>query len=230
MAKYNEIKKDFQYTYEYLSTINFQKLVMESSTKDFLRQIHKAAYIFDIWRIGLEKRHKENIFIDEIFSSFVQIMYISILKDDKILYMLYRNIIDNLIKICKENYPITNDYTIDVLIELQKVNKNNEVIAKAFERILTLYKICCGYVHSADEKYLKLNACLKEYSNLDIKLLNQCSNHFCMLAKNVNYIFIFVYDEIYETQFAPKEKQLINSFCDKDVLKKIFLLKYGVQY
>lgn len=230
MAKYNEVKEDFQSTYKYLSSINFEKLVMESSTKDFLRQIHRAAYILDIWRIGLEKVHKENIFVDEIFSSFVQIMYISILKDDKILYMLYRNIVDNLIKVCKENYPITNNYTIDVLTELQQINKNNEVVTKAFEKILTLYKICCGYVHSTEEKYLKLDTCLKEYSSLDIKILNQCSNHFYMLAKNVNYILLFMYDEIYETQFTPKEKQLINSFCDTDVLKKIFLIKYGVQY
>lgn len=230
MGKNNEIKRDFQCTYNYLSNLNFERLVMENATRDFLRQIHKAAYIFDIWRIGLEKANKNNVSIDEIFSSFVQIMYICVLKDDKILYMLYRNVIDNLIKVCKERYLVTNSFTIDALIDLQKINKDNEITSKAFESILTLYKISCGYVHSTEEKYLKLDTCLKEYGSLELSIFDQCNKHFCTLAKNINYIFLFMYDEVYEMQLNPKEKQLINSFCNKDILKKIFLIKYGVQY
>jgi hypothetical protein len=49
-------------------------------------------------------------------------------------------------------------------------------------------------------------------------------------VRSLSYIFIFLFEDIYDKEFAPEEKQLIHFFCNKEDLREIFYIKYGVKY
>lgn len=232
MLAKKEIQEDFNEMYELLLNYDYKSRIADEIIKDYLKSIHKASYIFCIWKVNFKKVGINYTFIDEIVSTFVQIIYTTAYRDIKILYMLYRNIIDNFIKICKDKMEISTKYTLEafeIILDKEQV-KNNELLSDSYRKILNLYKNSCGYVHSQDEKYMIFNECIKNYNQDNDEELKKSVKEFYNLIKNINYIFIFLFPEIYDKEFLPEEKTLIHFFCSKDDLKKIFFYKYGVRY
>jgi len=227
-----EIQSDFDEMYKLLMEYDYKARISDELIKEYLKSIHKASYIFCIWKINFEKVSLDYTYIDEIVSTFIQIIYTTVYRDVKILYMLYRNIIDNFIKVCKDRLSITCKYTLEafeIILDKDEI-KDNRILDDSFRKILNLYKVSCGYVHSQDEKFLSFNEGIKNYNLNNKEDLKRSVKEFYNLIKNINYIFIFLYEEIYDKEFTPEEKQLIHFFCNREDLREIFYIKYGVRY
>jgi len=226
------IQEDFDKMYEYLLEYDYKANVSNNETWNELRHLHKAAYIFFLWKIELNKNDIKYPFLDEIISTMIQIIYISIYRDVKILYMLYRNTIDNFIKISKKYHNIEgNKYTVQIFEDIFSTQfvKENSVLKNSFEGILSLYKTSCGYVHSTDKKFFSLNYSVRNYNNSNTNEFKKCTNDFYSLMKNFNNILIIYNRDIYEN-LSLNEKRLINWFCNKKDLKKIYKYFYDVNY
>ncbi|SDL09194.1 hypothetical protein [Natronincola ferrireducens] len=232
MLAKKEIQEDFAQVHDFLLNYDYKEKISDPLIEGYLKSIHKASYIFYIWKINFQKEGIDYNNLDEIVSTFIQIIYTTVYKDVKILYMLYRNIIDNFIKICKKEWKIDSQYTLQSFEDILKIEdvKNNSVLDGSFRKILHLYKESCGYVHSQGEKFMSFNEGIRNYNIDNYKALNKSVTDFCNLIKYINYIFIFMFEDIYEEKFVPEEKQLIHFFCSKSTLKEIYYQKYGVKY
>lgn len=226
------IQHDYEKIHSYLLEYNYKAIIEDDELKLRLKQIHKAAYIFYIWKIGLRENGITNNYIEEIISTFIQIIYVSIYKDVKILYMLYRNIIDNFIKVCRSFHGIDDyRYTLQVIEEIINLPlvASNTVLINSYRSILNLYKICCGYVHTTREEYFSMHDSVRGYSTAKGVDFIKCVNDFYNLIKCINYILMIYHKNVYE-HMRPEEKSLVNYFCNKKELKKIYSYFYGVKY
>jgi hypothetical protein len=226
------IKKDFKSMYDYLITFDYKSILLDEELKLELKQVHKAAYVFYIWKIELNKKGIESVHFDEIISTLVQIIYVSIYKDIKILYMLYRNIIDNFSKLLRAYFNMDNKlYTLQIFEQVldKPCTKNYSFLENSYQSILNIYKFSCGYVHSTNEKFLSLNDSVRNYGSTLNESFKKSIRDFCNMMKNINYILIFLFRNIYD-QLDFKEKKLINSFCNKKQLKIIYKLLYDVDF
>ncbi len=226
------IQEDFQKMYTHLTEYNYSAILMEHEMSLELKHIHKAAYIFYLWKIELNKNGTNSEHLNEIISTFTQIIYVSIYKDIKILFMLYRNIIDNFIKLIREYFTLdSNLYTLEIFQNVMEHSSTKRylILAQAYNRILHVYKIGCGYVHSTEEKFLSLHENLRFYLEGENREFKKCIKTFCDLIKSINYILIYYYQDIYET-FSVNDKKLVNYFCNKKDLRTIYKDLYGVNY
>lgn len=230
------VQQDFKRMYKYLMEYDYIRDLKNESILLGLKQVHRASYIFLLWRMHL-KNNKINYdnTLEEIASTIVQVIHILVYRDVKILYMLYRNIIDNFVKYSRNYLKLAPEtYTLQVfekILDEPKI-KNNHILYSSYTNILNIYKFCCGYVHSTRHEFLSLSKGLIDYIRCDErkeKKFKKCVNDFILLLKNINYIFICYYSDIYEN-FSIEERQIINWFCDKEVLKKIYSYLYDTYY
>ena len=95
-----KIEEDFNSIKAELNKINYKSLLTDEAILN-IKKVHKVSYGICIWRIYLNENNDLNIMqyaLDEIFSTYVQAIYMIPFNDNKILNFLARNIIDNLMK------------------------------------------------------------------------------------------------------------------------------------
>ena len=224
MKKNEHLKKDSKLCYEYLSDVYKSAI----DNKDFNR-IHKIAYIY--LELGnLLDGDESKKFYSEIQSNIIYMLYSIKTITEKTACMLNRNTIDNLLRICKLKYNLSNDfrkmYIEDKFKTIKNYNSYNEIFAycKNIDYLLNEYKNACGYIHSTKDKYLDLCENLMEYTSY-----NPNYNNLDKFYKRILFILLVVYEMDLKNKSFEK-KSIVRSYLERNDLKEYLNYFYNANF
>lgn len=223
----NKIKEDFLKVEEEIKMIDYNVIINEKVTLN-LKHIHKITYTMCIWKAFLsESKYDEKIkiSISEIFSTYIQILYIIPLKDVKILKLLERNIIDNFIKIMKIRNKITERETEEVFDKIMSLNGDKEY-TDSIVLIKRFYKDSSNYVHSTNEENCSLIDGVKRYVTTGNSDLDNIVTDLFRLGKCINYILILIFSDIYSQQMNRINRDILLQSVDNSKKAKISSIFY----
>lgn len=189
MNMYKDLKEDAHQCYLYL-----QELSSDNNDRIYFNKIHKIAYSY-LQLNNILNDDESKIYYQEILSNIICMLYSYKTLSEKIINMLNRNTIDNILRICRLKYKFTDEfrkkYIEDKFKMIKQHNSYNSITAysKKLDYLLNEYKIACGYVHSTQLDYLSLCSNLKEYSLgcIDFDKINK-------FYKNVLFILLVIYE------------------------------------
>lgn len=223
----SKIREDFYNVEKEIRSINYNELIDDRLILN-LKHIHKISYSMCMWKAFLEiSDYNDNIklFVSEIFSTYIQIIYIMPLKDLKVIKFLERNIIDNFIKIMKIMNNIDEretDIIFNKIISLNndKEYKNMVILIKSF------YKKSSNYIHSTDKSNCSLIDSIKMYKQNSNYILDETINELFKLGKYINFIFILTFSDIYSSHMNRVNRSILMQSLDKRQREKIMDLFY----
>lgn len=224
MKRNEHLINDSNLCYEYLSNIYKDEI----KSKEFKR-IHKIAYIY-LELDNLLDSDESKKFYKEILSNIIYMMYSIKTLTEKTVNMLNRNTIDNLLKICKLKYTLSDDFRKkhieDKFKDIKYYNSFNEIgsYCKVIDFLLNEYKEACGYIHSTKDKYLDLCDNLKEYTLYEIDY-----NKLDRFYKRVLFLLLVVYEKDLKSKNFEK-KSIIRGYVEKEYLKEYLNYFYDARF
>lgn len=214
MKKNEHLRNDSVLCYEYLSNIYKDEIKNEE-----FKRIHKIAYIF-LELDNLLDSDESNKFYKEILSNIIYMLYSIKTLTEKTVNMLNRNTIDNLLKICKLKYNLSNDFRKkrieDKFKEVKNYKSFNEMnsYCKSIDFLLNEYKEACGYIHSTKDEYLDLCGNLKEYTLYKIDY-----NKLDRFYKRILFVLLVVYEKDLKSKSFEK-KSIIRGYVEKEYIRE----------
>lgn len=219
----NKVRKDFESVNIFIKSIEYSDLISDD-VELYLKKIHKIAYSICKWKVFLDEKYHDYS-IDEIFSDFIEIIYIVPLKDIKILMFLIRNIIDNFRRLIKNTIGISgNDF--DAFINNMNSKSEGKEYKKSIATVSRLYKETSNYIHSTFENKCSLIDGIKNFEVKDKSKIEKIIDDICELGKSINFIFVLVYTDIFTKDFGRYNREIILNGLDKTRIKIIKKLLY----
>lgn len=228
MSIKSDIEQDCNLCIEYMKEIRKEQL-----KENFIKEIHKIAYIYLDFQ-SIISNDKTLIIYKEIVSNIVHLLFLSYNIDKKILLMLNRNSIDNIIKIAKSKYEFDDNFKNKKIEEkfemIKKFNDFNklEVYSKSIDYMLTEYKKGCGYIHSTKLDYLTTYQTIAEYRKnvITYKDLNNINKFY----KNMLLIIFVIYNNEIKNYKNHDKLTRIRSFLYKNYVKEYLKFFYDVDF
>lgn len=217
------IQEDFEKTIEFINSLTFAQFTQNNVIQESLKTTHSGVFIYFIWILKLRENSLSNPWLEEIASTLIQLLFVFALADIKISYMLFRNIIDNFVKhlVVVKRIPLgqTTDDNFHNLLILEE----SSVFRRLIHQLQTVYKECCGYVHSTDEKYFSLYESVLDYVKRAHVAPNlpSCANDLNRLIKSIICLLILTNKELYEN-LDHEDKALVNIYCNRNDLRDIY--------
>lgn len=220
------IKKDAENCYCYL-----EKKYNVEIDKNSFKKIHKIAYTYLNLDLLIEDQECK-VYFEEILSNIICILYSFNIQTDKIISMINRNTIDNLLRICKIKYNLGVEFSrLNIEKKFNTIKAYNsfdklEAYSKCLDFLLNEYKIACGYIHSTNEEYLSTNNNLKEY-NFDVLHVN--------VDKIVKFHekILFILLVIFEKDLRNKNHDIccqVRSYLNKSYIKEYVKYFYNARF
>lgn len=222
-----DIREDAEKCILYIEEI--QKIKLTQCDKSKFKSIHKIAYKYLELESILEEKESKKYF-KEIVSNIIHLLYSSSTLNKKIVNMLNRNSIDNLIKMAKLEFAFDKDFRKkhieDKFKEIKFHNSYNNMSAytQTLDYLLNEYKNACGYIHSTKCSYLTLYDNIKDYYEDSYNL-----NNVIKFYKRVLFIVLV----IYEKDLKTKNHEIlceIRSLLEKDKLKEYVNFFYNADF
>ncbi|WP_105176836.1 hypothetical protein [Clostridium cagae] len=213
-----KVKEDFKKISVVIKDVSYKNLI-DNDIELLIKQIHKVSYSICKWKIFISEEYNDYS-IDEIFSDFIEILYIIPIKDTKILMFLTRNIIDNFRRLVKNTFGVMSNDFDNFIIDMKNKSQIKE-FKESVDTISRVYKESSKYIHSTCKNKCNLTDGLKNYvlkNNIKIK---KCTNDILELGKSINFIFILIYTQIYVEKFGMLNREIVLNALDNTRAKKI---------
>ncbi len=213
-----KIKEDFNNMNEFLKNISYANLI-DSDICVYIKSIHKISYAMCRWKAFLNEEY-EDYSIDEIFSNFIEILYIIPLQDIKILKFLTRNIIDNFRRHIKNSLGVSGNNFDDFVSKMKDIYHIEEY-QDSINKIYNIYKDSSNFIHSTNKTNCNLIDGLKNYSVVSESELRRCIDDIFCLGKSINFILILIHKDIYMNKFGRGNREIILCSLDRKRINKI---------
>jgi hypothetical protein len=228
---FEDLKRDCEQCFElYKSEANKTNLENYS----MFSILHNIAFNYIALRLVLNENDETYKFINEIISNTIQVLATFSFIDEKLLFSLNRNSVDNFIKISKTKFNFTEEFS------RKKIEKKFNDIASyksynqcskyrsAIDHLLNRYKVYCGYIHSTKIEYMELYSNLRNY--YDSKGLNDNNiKETEKFYKKMMFALLFIYKEDIE----DKNHDIISnirSFCYKEDIRDFVKYFFDVNF
>lgn len=227
------VEGSFLRVIEYLrNNVYNVKFLSESSLKQ-IKKVHDAAYILAQWKLDLEKCMISDENFSEMLSISIQMLHACAFKDEKLLYILLRSLIENFFKYSKKHFAIENcTYTNELYERLKKHEniKDNQLLKQRYINIWNYYQYASNYVHSNTTKFLSLYSCVQNYIDREVDdNFRKCTDHIVKVIQEINCILILIHPMVYH-QMERLTRELIIGFNSQELKIQIHSHFFNNQY
>lgn len=214
----NKIIEDFNNVSNFIKGISYSNLI-DDEIELQLKLIHKIAYAICRWKIFLNEKY-DDYSIDEIFSDFIEVLYITPLKDTKILMFLIRNIIDNFRRYIKNTQGIMGTDFDDFIVNLKNISAIKEY-KDSVDIVSRMYKESSNVIHSTYKNRCNLIDGLNRWTTKDNVEMKKCVDDIYNLGKSIIFIFVLIYRDVYVDKFGRTNREIILNVLDKKRSNKV---------
>lgn len=187
----------------------FFNIDVVNDNQQFIKKVNTYYIALQIWNKKL-KDDKNNIFLDNILLNYCSILNCIVLKDEKVIYFLYRNTIESMIRVLSCEFSSRDIEEIFKKISHPTISANQKRILQDHISLLkSIYKECCQYVHTNPDYIPKITILPSYYSSRKKEKMLELMKIFSNLNTSILCILKIKHDDIY-SDLKPNARSFLN--------------------